>query len=73
MITELIPQLQSLSLAKKRVLISELLAEVYGEPVEESELASALNERIEHYRANPATGKSWAEGTAKTSDTRSRP
>ena len=60
MVTETIPQLKSLSLAKKRRLISELLDEVYGEPVQEPELAEALAARLAHARRNPSSVRSWA-------------
>ena len=65
MVTETIPQLKSLSLAKKRVLIAELLGEVFGEPVQEPELADALAARIAHFRRNPGSGRSWADVKAK--------
>ena len=65
MVTETIPQLKSLSLAKKRLLISELLSEVFGEPVEEPELADALAARVAHYRRNPDSGRTWAEVKAR--------
>ncbi|HYR57997.1 MAG TPA: addiction module protein [Chthoniobacteraceae bacterium] len=65
MLTETIPQLKSLSLAKKRRLISELLDEVYGAPVTEPELANALGERLAKFRANPATARSWSEVKAR--------
>ena len=65
MVTETIPQLKTLSLAKKRRLISELLAEVYGEPVQEKAISDALEKRVEHYRENPASAKRWADVKAR--------
>jgi hypothetical protein len=65
MVTETIPQLQSLSLAKKRILISELLDEVYGETVTDEGVADALSERISRYRANPSSAKSWTDVKAR--------
>jgi hypothetical protein len=65
MVTETIPQLKSLSLAKKRLLISELLAEVYGEPVRDREVSDALSARLKHYRENPGTAKTWTEVKAR--------
>ena len=61
MVTETIPQIKSLSLAKKRALISELVGEVFGEPVQEPELADALETRLAHYRRHPGSARSWAE------------
>ena len=65
MVTETIPQLKSLSLAKKRLLIAELLGEVFGEPVLESELTEALEARVTHFRRNPDTGRKWVDVKAK--------
>jgi putative addiction module component (TIGR02574 family) len=65
MVTETIPQLRALSLAKKRILISELVDEVYGSPVEDKALTAALNERIANYHANPSSAKSWTEVKAR--------
>jgi hypothetical protein len=59
MVADSIPQLKSLSLAKKRRLIAELLDEVYGVPVEEREIVGALNTRVEHFRQNPGSARSW--------------
>ena len=61
MVTETIPQLKSLSLAKKRVLISELLGEVFGEPVQEPEVSAALEARLAHYRGHPGSARNWTE------------
>ncbi len=65
MVTETIPQLKTLSLAKKRHLIEELIAEVYGEPVKDEPIASALAARVKHYKNNPESGKSWSEVKAR--------
>ena len=64
-VTGTIPQLKSLSLAKKRPLISGLLGEVFGEPVVEPDLADALAARVAHYRRNPDSGRTWAEVKAR--------
>jgi hypothetical protein len=61
MVTETIPQLKTLSAARKRRLIEELIAEAYGEPVKEPKLENALRRRLAHARRNPGTIKSWAE------------
>jgi len=61
MVTETIPQLKSLSLAKKRRLISELIDEVFGSPVREPELAGALAARMARYRRHPDTARTWAD------------
>jgi expansin (peptidoglycan-binding protein) len=60
MVTETIPQLKTLSLAKKRRLIAELLDEVFGAPVQERTVAAALTARVAHYRRNPGSARSWA-------------
>jgi hypothetical protein len=65
MVTETIPQLKLLSLAKKRRLISELLAEVYGDPVSDVELDKALAARVMHFRRNPGSARSWTEVKAR--------
>ena len=65
MVTETIPQLKTLSLSQKRRLIAELVDEVYGEPVQEEELAEALEERVAHYRQHPASARSWSEEKAR--------
>ncbi|MEQ1860073.1 MAG: hypothetical protein ABMA13_09065 [Chthoniobacteraceae bacterium] len=65
MVTETIPQLKSLSLAKKRRLISELLDEVFGEPVREAELSDALAARVAHYHRNPRSARSWSAVKAR--------
>ena len=65
MVTETIPQLKRLSLAKKRKLIAELVDEVYGEPVKEVVLARALEARIDHYRQNPESARSWSAVKAR--------
>jgi hypothetical protein len=65
MVTDTIPQLKALSLAKKRRLISELLDEVFGHPVREPELAAALAARIEHFRKNPGSARSWSAVKAR--------
>lgn len=65
MIAETIPQLKGLSLTKKRRLISELLDEVFGEPVREPELAAALAGRVAHFRKNPGSARSWASVKAR--------
>lgn len=65
MVTETIPQLKTLSLSKKRRLIEELMAEVYGEPVEAGPIASALSARLKHYENNPESAKSWSEVKAR--------
>lgn len=59
MVTDSIPQLKALSLAKKRRLISELIDDVFGQPVADRALAEALATRVEHYRKNPSSGRSW--------------
>jgi hypothetical protein len=61
MVTDTIPQLRSLSLAKKRLLISELVDEVFGGSVREPELAGSLAARLAHYRKHPQTARSWAD------------
>ena len=61
MVTETIPQLKTLSAARKRRLIEELIAEAYGEPVKEPQLKRALQRRVAHARRNPETTISWSE------------
>ncbi len=65
MVTATVPQLKTLSLSKKRHLIEELVAEVYGEPVKDEPIASALAARVKHFKNNPESGKSWAEVKAR--------
>ena len=65
MVTETIPQLKSLSLAKKRRLIAELLDDVFGEQVREPELAGALAARLAHFRRNPDSARNWTEVKAR--------
>ena len=65
MVADSIPQLKSLSLAKKRALISELLGEVFGEPVLEPGLSAALAARMTHFRKNPGSVQNWAEVKAR--------
>lgn len=61
MVTETIPQLRTLSLAKKRRLIAELVSDVFGNEVQEPELVSALAARVAHYRKDRRSARSWAE------------
>lgn len=65
MITDSIPQLRTLSLAKKRRLISELLDEVFGAPVIDPAVAAALAARVAHYRKDRRSARSWAEVKAR--------
>jgi hypothetical protein len=59
MMADSIPQLKSLSVAKKRRLIVELLDVLYGAPVKDRDVAAALGERGEHFRSTPASGRDW--------------
>ncbi len=65
MLADSIPQLKTLSLAKKRKLISELVDEVFGEPVRERALSKALDARLEHFRRNPGSAKTWESVKAR--------
>ncbi len=65
MVSETIPQLKTLSLARKRRLISELVDEVYGAPVRPGGVANALAKRMDHFRQHPNSGRTWAEVKAR--------
>ena len=65
MIADTIPQIKTLSVARKRRLIAELLDELYGDPVREGELAKALAERTAHFRRNPGSARRWAKVKAR--------
>jgi hypothetical protein len=65
MVTETIPQLKTLSLAKKRRLIAELVDEVFGEPVQVTPLSQALAARVAHYHRHPDSARSWAAVKAR--------
>ena len=65
MVSETIPQLKTLSLARKRRLISELVDEVFGETVRRGAVANALGARIDHFRTNSDSARSWTEVKAK--------
>jgi hypothetical protein len=65
MLAETIPQLKTFSVAKKRRLIAELIDEVYGEPVRNPSVAAALTARVDHYRRNPGSARSWATVKAR--------
>jgi len=65
MVGDSIPQLKKLSRAKKRKLIGELIDEVFGEPVRERVPSKALTARLDHYRRNPESAKTWASVKAR--------
>lgn len=65
MVSDTIPQLKRLSLARKRRLISELVDEVYGDPVRRGGVATALAMRMDHFRQHPDTARSWTEVKAR--------
>ena len=65
MVGDSIPQLKKLSRAKKRELIGELVDEVFGEPVRERVLSKALSARLEHFRHNPKSAKTWESVKAR--------
>lgn len=65
MISETIPHWKKLSLAKKRRLISEMVDEVYGEPVQKADLADALQTRIDHYHRHPGSARTWVSVKAR--------
>jgi|GEM_PF-4985104 len=65
MLSKQIPQLKRWSLAKKQQLIEELIDEVYGEPVNEPEVVTALDARLKHFETHPQSATSWAEAAAR--------
>lgn len=65
MVSDAIPQLKKLSLARKRRLIAELVEEVYGEPVRGGAVSNALDARVKYFREKPDSARTWTEVKAR--------
>jgi putative addiction module component (TIGR02574 family) len=67
MIAETIPGLKDLSQDQKIILAAELWRDAVGvaEDKPDPELVAALNERLDHYRANPNQVATWEDVRAR--------
>ena len=68
MIAEKIPELKSLSLEEKLILVGELWDELAAQPdafPPRQDHINLLKERLEHYRQNPADVVAWEEVKAR--------